>query len=132
MGQARDSQRGTNLETVIVFSERMEELAEFYREGLQLGSFDSSPRHLGQKLGQVYLGFDQVEDAGEGSETGTTLWFTVDDLQATFDRLVSLGAKVRYPPTEKPWGVRLASVHDPDGNVLGLAERQANSENLTA
>jgi uncharacterized glyoxalase superfamily protein PhnB len=49
----------------------------------------------------------------------------VDDLQATFERLVALGATVRYPPTRKPWGAELAAVYDLDGNLLGLAQREA-------
>jgi len=125
MGQVQDSKQGAMLETVIVFTERMEEMASFYREAFELGPFESSPSHLGQRVGPVYLGFDQVEGVGTSSEAGVTLWFTVKDLQATFDRLVSMGARVRYPPTEKPWGARLASVYDPDGNVLGLAQREA-------
>ena len=126
MGRARGTEQAAMLETVIVFTERMEELANFYREAFELGPFESSPSHLGQRVGHVYLGFDQVEGLGASSEAGVTLWFTVNDLQATFERLVSMGARVRYPPTEKPWGARLASVYDPDGNVLGLAQSQAS------
>lgn len=119
---------GTQLETIIIFTGQMEKLASFYQEGLQLGPFESSPGHLGQQVGPVYLGFDQDDDAKVGSGGGPTLWFTVDDLQATFDRLAAMGAEVRYPPTEKPWGARLACVYDPDGNVLGLAQRQVPSD----
>jgi hypothetical protein len=32
---------------------------------------------------------------------------------------------LRYPPTRKPWGALLASLYDPDGNMVGLAQRQA-------
>jgi predicted enzyme related to lactoylglutathione lyase len=130
MGEAQDTdqvrgpEQATVLETVIIFTEHMAKMASFYQEALQLGPFESSPSHLGQQVGHVYFGFDQVEGVGDSSEAGVTLWFTVNDLQATFDRLVSVGAKVRYPPTEKPWGARLASVYDPDGNVLGLAQRR--------
>jgi catechol 2,3-dioxygenase-like lactoylglutathione lyase family enzyme len=108
----------------------MQELADFYRKGLDLGEYQSSPDHLGQMVGPVYLGFDQVEvgASGDRASQGATLWFTVDDLQATFEHLVSLGARVRYSPTEKPWGATLASVYDPDGNLVGLAQRQPTGE----
>lgn len=112
------------LETVIIFTPRMEALATFYQEGLDLGPYERSPGHMGQRVGPVYLGFDQVEGEPAYSGSAVTLWFTVDDLQATFDRLVAKGAKVRYAPTRKPWGAVLASVVDPDGNVLGIAQRQ--------
>ena len=123
MENTRKAESGTWLETAIIFTERMEELAAFYQEALQLGSFELSPAHMGQQVGPTYLGFDQVDKVEGGPRIGVTLWFTVDDLQATFDRLVAMGAGVRYPPTQKPWGAFLASVHDPDGNVLGLAQR---------
>ncbi len=124
MAQDDSTARGTMLETVIIFSERMEQLAAFYQEGLQLGSFEESPRHLGVRLGDLYFGFDQVDNLEGTAPSAVTLWFTVDDIQATFDRLVARGARVRYPPTKKPWGAVLAAVLDPEGNILGLAQRQ--------
>jgi len=115
--------QGSQLETVIIFTKRMEDLARFYQEGLGLGPYDSSPGHLGQRLGNIYFGFDQLDELEE-CVGGVTLWFTVDDIQAKFDRLVDLGAKVRYEPTPKPWGALLASLHDLDGNIFGLSQRQ--------
>ncbi len=63
----QDVESGTSLETVIIFTERMEELAEFYQSALSLGPWEQSPSHLGQQVGPVYFGFDQVDDAGQGS-----------------------------------------------------------------
>ena len=116
---------GTVLETVIVFTSRMNELAEFYRTGLGIGPYQESPQHLGCLVGSVYFGFDQVDDepAEARSKLGLTIWFTVDDIHASLERLVELGATVRYPPTKKPWGAVLASLEDPDGNVFGIAQR---------
>jgi predicted enzyme related to lactoylglutathione lyase len=110
--------------TIIYFTTRMTELADFYRRGLDLGKPQShGGNHLGFRLaGGVYLGFDQVDEARPGFG-GPTVWFAVDDLQATFDRFVVLGAAVRYPPVLKPMGDVLASLHDLDGNVFGLVER---------
>lgn len=116
---------GTTLETTIIFTGRMEALAAFYKEGLQLGPYEHGPQHMGQPVGPVYLGFDQVDSPEAGSNSSVSLWFTVDDLQTTYDRLVGLGARVRYPPVRKPWGGFLACVYDPDGNMLGLSQRQS-------
>lgn len=121
------SRQGAALDTVIIFTNRLEELAGFYQDGLELGAFQSSDRHVGQQLGPVYFGFDRVERATSASGAGITLWFTVDDLQATFDRLVDQGARVGFAPTRKPWGAELAMVYDPDGNVLGLSQRRPDS-----
>jgi predicted enzyme related to lactoylglutathione lyase len=118
------AERGAALETAIIFTEHMESLAGFYQEGLGIGPYERSPGHMGCKVGPVYLGFDQVEGVQAGSGGGATLWFTVDDIEATFERLVGMGVEVRYPPTRKPWGALLAAVYDPDGNMLGLSQRQ--------
>lgn len=120
-------QQGTQLETVIIFTTRMEELAHFYEEALDIGPYKRSLQHLGCHVGSVYLGFDQVEESGM-CKGGVTLWFTVDDIQVTFDRLTQMGAKVRYPPTRKPWGALLAAVYDLDGNMLGLSQREENAD----
>jgi predicted enzyme related to lactoylglutathione lyase len=121
-----DAQVGPSQDTAIIFTPRMEDLAAFYQEAFRLGAYERSPGHVGQVVGPVYLGFDQVAEAG-CDRPGVTLWFTVDDIQATFARLVDLGAEVRYPPVEKPWGALLASVRDLDGNILGLAQRRPDS-----
>lgn len=112
------------IDTIIVFTTQMETLAQFYREGL---AFSAEPQqfggaHIGFQLENVYLGFDQVD--GATPSDSTTLWFSVPDIQEAFDRLVRLGATVRYAPTKKPFGDILASLHDLDGNVFGIVERK--------
>lgn len=111
------------LDTAIIFTTRMDALAAFYRMGLELGDPNLSPGHMGFQIGELYLGFDQVDEAWS-SPGAVTLWFRVDDVQATFDRLVAAGAGVRYGPLEKPWGDVLAAVYDPDGNLIGLSQRK--------
>jgi predicted enzyme related to lactoylglutathione lyase len=123
MASLEKDPQGTSLDTVIIFTERMEELASFYQKALDLGPYEHSPNHMGQRVGHVYFGFDQVESLDGKSPAGVTLWFTVVDIQSTFDTVVALGADVRYPPTQKPWGAFLAAVYDLDGNMLGLAQR---------
>jgi predicted enzyme related to lactoylglutathione lyase len=125
MEKEQEAVPGAALETVIIYTERMEELAGFYQEAFQLGTYEDSPRHMGQQVGPVYLGLDQIEEATGSERTGVTLWFTVDNLQVAFERLLAMGARVRYPPTCKPWGAFLAAVYDPDGNMIGLSQRQA-------
>ena len=130
MDREQETAPSAMLETVIIFTERMEELAGFYQKAFQLGPYQNSPSHMGQQVGPVYLGFDQLEEAAASERTGVTLWFTVDNLHAAFGRLVAMGAKVRYPPTRKPWGAFLAAVYDPDGNMLGLSQRQAEKSTV--
>ncbi len=123
MGSEEEGRGQSRLTTVIIFTQHMEELAHFYQAGLGIGPYQRSPQHLGCQVGPVYFGFDQVEQLEGHPPSRVTLWFAVEDLQATFDRLMALGAKVSYPPTRKPWGADLAAVYDLDGNLLGLAQQ---------
>ncbi len=112
------------LGTVIIATPHMHQLAQFYQEGLQLTEPQAhNDDHLGFPLGGTYLGFDLVEETKIKFPGAISLWFRVDDIEATFQRFKSLGAKVKYPPTKKPWGDILAALIDPDGNVFGLAQR---------
>ena len=123
-----DSDAPTFLHTVIINTKDMRRLADFYREGLALGEGQThGDDHFGWQLPNLYFGFDLV--AQDYAYPGAvSLWFAVADLQATFDRFVTLGAPVKYGPTQKPWGALLAAVFDPDGNVVGLTQQDSNKE----
>ena len=112
------------VDTVIVFTTDHVELARFYRTALE---FDEPLRfgdnHLGFQIGPLYLGFDNVDEAR--SNDAVTLWFRVDDIDATFRRCVEHGATVRYEPTEKPFGDTVAALIDPHGNHFGLSQRKS-------
>ena len=112
------------LDTVIICTTRIKELAEFYKLGLQLQEPKShGTNHLGFQIRDNYLGFDEV-DKDQVDHLGViSLWFRVDNMKKTFKRFKELGAKVKYTPTKKPWGDVLAALYDPDGNVIGLAQR---------
>jgi predicted enzyme related to lactoylglutathione lyase len=60
---------------------------------------------------------------GQHPEGGTAVTFYVaaDDIQATLDRAVELGATVLMPVTELPM-VTLAMFADPEGNAIGLVK----------
>jgi predicted enzyme related to lactoylglutathione lyase len=47
----------------------------------------------------------------------------VDDVDALLDRVVELGGRVLGPPTDMPWGQRVAHIEDPDGNTVNLTQQ---------
>ena len=118
-----ETNTSTILHTAIINTKDMRPLIDFYKAGLALG--EGQPHgddHYGWQLPNLYFGFDLV-DQEYAYPGAVSLWFAVADLQATFDRFVALGAQVKYPPTKKPWGAKLAAVFDPDGNVVGLTQK---------
>jgi predicted enzyme related to lactoylglutathione lyase len=55
---------------------------------------------------------------------GALVYWHVDDVHASFDRLISLGATVHEKPVERGPGFVTASVVDPFGNILGVMYNQ--------
>jgi predicted enzyme related to lactoylglutathione lyase len=114
------------LQTVIIQTSQMTEMADFYGHGLELGEpAETGGDHLGFPLPNLYFGFDLVDAAPQPSGV-VSIWFEVGDIEATFNRFEELGARVKYPPSKKPWGAVLAALYDLDGNVFGLSQRGTN------
>jgi predicted enzyme related to lactoylglutathione lyase len=114
------------LQTVIIQTNQMKAMADFYSLGLELGQpVETGGDHLGFPLPNLYFGFDLVEAPPQPCGV-ISLWFEVEDIQAAFKRFEELGANVKYPPSKKPWGAVLASLYDLDGNVFGLSQRGTN------
>lgn len=55
-------------------------------------------------------------------------WVYVDDVDALFATLTGAGAEVVSEPRNEPWGERVASVRDPDGNVVHIGAAVAPAE----
>ena len=83
----------------------------------------SGSNHVGFQIQNNYLGFDKIDKEQTNHPGAISLWFRVDNIKETFKRFKELGAQVKYPPTKKPWGDVLAALFDPDGNIIGLAQR---------
>jgi predicted enzyme related to lactoylglutathione lyase len=48
------------------------------------------------------------------------VWFRVQDIEASFQRLIQAGGRVKSAPCQQEGTERLATVFDLDGNVVGL------------
>jgi uncharacterized glyoxalase superfamily protein PhnB len=68
---------------------------------------------LAQKNTAFY--YERMEGA-----SNIILTFNTDDVDAKYQRLISLGAEVRCEPKTHPWGARSFQISDPDGNILNF------------
>jgi predicted enzyme related to lactoylglutathione lyase len=108
---------------VNVFVSDLARAVQFYERSLGLSLQLSSPEHGyasffagGVRLGIAVPGPDQKELIGRHTGVG----LEVADLEAEHARLSELGVNFTMPPTRQPWGVFMALVADPDGNVFYL------------
>ncbi|MEU1720543.1 VOC family protein [Actinomadura sp. ATCC 39365] len=59
-------------------------------------------------------------DGWSAEDRGAIAYWAVDDLEATWERLLKMGATPFDEPTERGPGFTTASVRDPFGNILGI------------
>lgn len=89
---------------------------------------DGVPAYLEFRVGdyQHELGIIDRRFAGDsaGRPGGAVTYWAVDDIDATFERLLALGATVHRKPTAYGPGFVAASVVDPFGNLLGVMFNQ--------
>ena len=61
-------------------------------------------------------------DGDDTSDTGAWMMVFVDDVESVYQRCLSEGLEVTWPPTDMPWNVREMHVRHPDGHVLRIGQ----------
>ena len=92
---------------------------DFYTKvfGWGLGETPSDEGRIFTVGGDMVCGAHQ---AGDGEFPAWSVWFSVDDCDASTAKAVELGGSVMMPPNDMDFG-RGAVVADPQGAVFGLA-----------
>jgi predicted enzyme related to lactoylglutathione lyase len=117
--------------TVNYWSDDVEEATRWYAELLGVEPYFERPGPDGRlayaefRIGdsQDELGLVDKGWAPAGAATvpgGAVMYWHVDDVAATFERLLSMGAEEYQPITPRGEGFVTAAVVDPFGNVLGV------------
>jgi predicted enzyme related to lactoylglutathione lyase len=79
-----------------------------------------SPYYVGFDVAGQHIGL--VPGGGPQGMTSPVAYWHVPDIEAKLDELTAAGAGVKEPVREVGGGRRVATVTDPDGNVLGLLQ----------
>ena len=113
------------IDTIILHADDLASLSGFYVQALRVDPEEvvEEEGHVGFDLGDIYFGFDQ-SDGSHQRPGPVTFWVRVDDLDATYQQCLDLGADSVIEPVDRPWGDRLAAVKDPEGNVVGFSLRR--------
>jgi len=113
------------LTTVSFYAADLAAARKWYAELLGLDPYFEVPGYIEFRLGdyQHELGVidSRYAPAGEAhSPAGAVVYWHVDDVRATLEKLLSLGAKEHQALTDRGEGFVTASVVDPFGNILGI------------
>ncbi len=118
------------LTTVNYFSDDVAAAVSWYIELLGVEPYftreiDGKPAYVEFRIGdyQHELGVLDSRYAGPGrpdKPARAMIYWAVDDVPASYERLLSLGATAHQEPVERGPGFVTASVVDPFGNILGV------------
>jgi predicted enzyme related to lactoylglutathione lyase len=122
------------LTTVNFFADDLPAAQGWYTEVLGVAPYfvrriEGTPAYVEFRIGdyQHELGIVDSRLAAHprpGQAGGAVVYWHTDDVQASFERLVSMGATVHEKPVERGPGFVTASVVDPFGNILGVMYNQ--------
>jgi predicted enzyme related to lactoylglutathione lyase len=128
--EGRNRQCCEDFTTVSFFADDLTAARDWYTELLGTEPYfvrpaEGAPAYVEFRIGdyQHELGIIDSRFAAHGlpgEAGGAVIYWHVDDVRASVDRLVSMGATVYEQPVERGPGFVTASVVDPFGNVLGV------------
>lgn len=93
---------------------------ELYSALLGVTPATDEPYYVGFEAAGQHIGL--VPGGGPGAMSGPVAYWHVADLDAKLAELLAAGAAIKDPPREVGGGRRVATVADPDGNVLGILQ----------
>lgn len=94
----------------------------WYQEVTGVAPYFDEPFYVGFSIGGFELGITPDDSAdGARAESGVAYW-GVTNADSAYARLLALGATPHEPIQDVGDGIRIGSVHDPFGNILGVIE----------
>ena len=110
------------LRTVIYHVGDLDRAKEWYGVVLGIRPYFDEPFYVGFDVGGFELGLQPDEPGAPRASTGVVAYWGVDDADAAFGRLLELGATGHSGVQDVGEGIRVATVLDPYGNMLGVIE----------
>jgi predicted enzyme related to lactoylglutathione lyase len=111
---------------VLIWTEaaRFESMVRFYRDTLGLRPRSVKEDFINFEWGEVRLSVGIHTGVRGRSRDPLRIMvnFAVDDIRATYERLIEAGALFTRAPEVEDWGGYVATFVDPDGNTLQLMQ----------
>ncbi|GAA3652351.1 VOC family protein [Nonomuraea antimicrobica] len=113
--------------TISFWTADLEAAAAWYTEFLGIEPYYRKPGYIEFRVGDYQNEFGLIDSryappGATNGPAGAIMYWHVDDLEATLEKLLRLGAKEYQPITHQGDGEGFitASVVDPFGNILGI------------
>jgi predicted enzyme related to lactoylglutathione lyase len=83
------------------------------------------PFYVGFNIEGYELGLDPATSSTPPGPGGAVTYWRVEDIELGVGRFTETGAEVQAPVQDVDGGVKVVTLADPDGNLLGLIENPA-------
>jgi predicted enzyme related to lactoylglutathione lyase len=122
MNESTTSPHFHGLRTAIYRAPDLDKAKAWYSRVLGIAPYFDQPFYVGFSVGGYELGLDPDCSSTPAGPEGVIVYWGVSDAGAALERLLSLGATGRTTVQDVGEGIRVATVLDPFGNVLGIIE----------
>ena len=120
-----DSSTGSHMfnkiDHAIYFVNDLPRAKKFYADTLRLPVVIDSPGFVSVKVNENWIGLKPTEMKGKDVGKGPMVYLNVNDLKETLVELKKRGVKIHVDITKVPTGM-IATIHDSEGNAIGLYE----------
>jgi predicted enzyme related to lactoylglutathione lyase len=110
------------LRTVIYHVPDLPRAKAWYSVAFGIEPYFDEPFYVGFNVGGFELGLDLDVSGRTAGEGGSTAYWGVANLEAALPSFVRDGGTLHGKPQEVGEGIRVASIADPFGNIVGLIE----------
>jgi predicted enzyme related to lactoylglutathione lyase len=110
------------LRTAIYHVGDIERGKQWYSKVVGIEPYFDQPFYVGYNVSGYELGLQPNEAASGERADGAVAYWGVENAEAAFRRLIELGATAHEPVQDVGEGIKVATVKDPFGNVLGIIE----------
>ena len=110
------------LGTVIYKVSDLSRAKAWYATAFQQQPYFDEPFYVGFNIGGYELGLDPDQTAGEAGAGGSIAYWRVAAIEEAVHHFVANGARLIAPAQDVGGGIKVATVADPFGNLIGLIE----------
>ncbi len=111
------------IQTGIYIVDDMVKAKEWYSKILGTKPYFNQDFYTGYKIGHKYeLGLMPKESGYKSGAGGSITYWHVEDIQKSMEDIISKGAIKQDDIADVGEGIKVASIKDPFGNIIGLIE----------
>jgi len=100
----------------------LDKAKEWYSKVLGIQPYFDQPFYVGFNVAGYELGLQPTETSSQEKADGSVPYWGVENAEASFQRLLELGATAHEAVQDVGEGIKVATVKDPFGNLFGIIE----------